>query len=53
MVYGEQQQKEIATIKEREFKIALSDADVKRLALKAAEAGMTMSELLASFAQPS
>ena len=49
MIYGEQQQKEIATIKERNFKLQLSDADVDRLALKAAEASMTMEELLTSF----
>lgn len=49
MIYGEQQQREIATIKERTFKLNLSDADVDRLAIKAARAGMTMGELLASF----
>lgn len=49
MIYGEQQQKEIATIREREFKLKLSDADVDRLAIKAAQAGMTMDELLVSF----
>lgn len=49
MVWGEQQQKEIATIRERTFKLKLSDADVDRLARKAAEAGMTMEQLLVSF----
>lgn len=49
MIYGEQQQQEIATIKERTIKLKLSDADVDRLAMKAAEAGMTMEELLVSF----
>lgn len=49
MIHGEQQQKEIATIKERTFKLNLSDADVTRLAIKAAKAGMSMEELLASF----
>lgn len=48
-VYGEQQQKEIATIRERTFTLKLSDADVDRLALKATEAGMEMGELLANF----
>lgn len=49
MIWGDQQQKEIATIRERTFKLNLSDADVNRLALKAAEAGMTMEQLLVSF----
>lgn len=49
MIYGEQQKKEIETIRERAFTLKLSDADVDRLAMKAAEAGMTMGELLASF----
>lgn len=42
-------QKEAETIRERTFKIELSDADVDRLAMKAAVAGMSMGELLASF----
>lgn len=49
MIYGEQQKKEIETIRERTFQLKLSDADVDRLAMKAAEAGMTMGELLVSF----
>lgn len=49
MVYGEQQKKEIETIRERTFKLRLSDADVKRLFEKAGEAGMSVSELLQNF----
>jgi len=43
------QKEEIATIKEREIKISLSDADVRRLWKLAAKAGMSAGELLASF----
>lgn len=43
------QKDEIATIKEREFKIELSYADVERLYAKAGSVGMTPSELLAKF----
>lgn len=46
---AERQQKEIATIKPRTFLIDLSDADVDRLAREAANAGMTMADLLKSF----
>lgn len=45
----EQQEKEIATIKERTFKLRLSDEDIKRLWKKARKVGMTASELLTSF----
>lgn len=43
------QAEEIKTIKERTFKISLSDADVERLFDRAAIAGMSPSELLGSF----
>ena len=49
MNYNDEQQKEIATIRERTFKLKLSDADVERLAMKAAEGGLTMEELLENF----
>jgi hypothetical protein len=43
------QEKEIATIKERTIKLNLSDADVKRISLKAGFAGLTVPELLQNF----
>ena len=46
---AERQQKEIATIKPRTFLVDLSDADVDRLAREAANAGMTMADLLKNF----
>lgn len=46
---AERQQREIETIKERSIPVRLSDADVERLADRAARAGMTVGELLASF----
>ena len=49
MISGERQQKEIETIRERTFKISLSDADVERLALKAASGGLLPEELLENF----
>lgn len=49
MISGEQQQKEIATIKPRTFELKLSDADYRRIAEKAAEAELTAEELLESF----
>lgn len=49
MISGEQQQKEIATIKPRIFELKLSDADYRRIAEKAAEAELTAEELLESF----
>lgn len=49
MNYREQQQKEIATIKERTLKLNLSDADCERIAEKAGSVGMTVSELLENF----
>lgn len=49
MSYGEEQKKEIATIKERDIKINLSDADVQRIWKKAGSVGLTVSELLENF----
>ena len=49
MMSGEKQQKEIETIRERTFKMRLSDADVERLALKAASGGLLPEELLENF----
>lgn len=49
MTMKEQREKEIATIKERTFKISLSDEDVKKLWEKAGKVGMTAGELLAAF----
>lgn len=45
----ERQEQEITTIKEREIKISLSTADMRRLWKKAGSVGMTAGELLASF----
>lgn len=49
MTMREQQEKEIASIKERTFELRLSDEDVKRLWEKAGRVGMTAGELLTSF----
>lgn len=49
MLNGEQQQKEIATIKGRTVTLNLSDADIKRLAEKSAFADLTVAQLLESF----
>lgn len=49
MTLREQQEAEIQTIKERNFKLKLSDADVERLFIKAGGAGLTVSELLENF----
>lgn len=49
MSYGEEQKKEIATIKERTIKLQLSDADCDRIAEKAGKAGLTVAELLQNF----
>lgn len=45
----EEQQKEIATIRERTLKLKLSDADVRRLAEKAGAYDLTVSELIENF----
>lgn len=46
---GEQQREEIKTIRKRTLELALSDADVKRIAEKAGAHGLTVAELLQSF----
>lgn len=48
-VAGEQQQREIATIKPRTITLQLSDADCERIAKKAGAAAITVSELLQNF----
>jgi len=48
-VAGEQQQKEIATIKPRTITLQLSDADCERIAKEAGKAGLTVSQLLENF----
>lgn len=47
--HGEQQKKEIETIRKRTIELELSDADVKRIAEKAGAHGMTVGKLLESF----
>lgn len=49
MVCGEQQKKEIETIKERKITVKLSDADCERLAKKCGEYGLTVGELIENF----
>lgn len=49
MTRREQQEAEIQTIKERDIKLKLSDADVERLFIKAGECGLTASQLLENF----
>lgn len=49
MPYGEEQEKEIATIKDRTITLKLSDADCDRIARKAGNAGMTVGCLLEYF----
>ena len=49
MNYINEQKKEISTIKERQFAIKLSDADVERLYKKSGTAGLTPEELLENF----
>ena len=44
MSYGEEQRKEIETIKKRQIKLELSDADCDRLARKCGEYGLTIGE---------
>ena len=41
MSYGEEQQKEIETIRERKITVKLTDADCDRLARKCGEHGLT------------
>lgn len=47
--YKIRQEEEVNTIKAREYKLKLSEADVKRLAEKALSYGLTASELLENF----
>ncbi|MEG0943251.1 MAG: hypothetical protein RSF86_06435 [Angelakisella sp.] len=49
MNYYEEQKKEIATIKNRQITLAISDADVRRICEKAGQAGLTVPELLQNF----
>lgn len=44
MSWGEEQQKEIETIRERKITVKLSDADCDRLARKCGEHGLTIGE---------
>ena len=46
MSWGEEQQKEIETIRERKITVKLSDADCDRLARKCGEHGLTIGELI-------
>ena len=49
MSWGEKQQKEIETIRERKITVKLSDADCDRLARKCGVHGLTIGELIANF----
>lgn len=49
MSMGKEQQKEIATIKERVVKLNLSDADCERISEKAGKYGLTVGQLLENF----
>ncbi len=49
MSYGEEAKKEDETVAPRTFTVNLSDADVKRLYKKAAEASLTPEELFENF----
>lgn len=49
LTHGEQQKKEIETIRKRMVELELSDADVKRIAEKAGAHGLTVGKLLESF----
>lgn len=44
MSWGEEQQKEIETIRERKITVKLSDADCDRLARKCGKHGLTIGE---------
>ena len=48
MSWGEEQQKEIETIRERKITVKLSDADCDRLARKCGKHGLTIGELMLS-----
>ena len=49
MSFGEQQKKEIETIRERNIAVKLSDADCERLVRKCGEHGLTVGELMENF----
>lgn len=49
MSWGEKQQKEIKTIRERSITVKLSDADCDRLARKCGEYGLTIGALIENF----
>ena len=49
MSCGEEQQKEIETIRERKITVKLSDADCDRLARKCGKHGLTIGELIENF----
>lgn len=49
MSYGNEQQKEIETIKERHIIVKLSDADVQRIWEKSGSVGLSVSELFKNF----
>lgn len=49
MSWGEEQKKEIKTIRERKITVKLSDADCDRLARKCGEHGLTIGELIENF----
>ena len=49
MSWGEEQQKEIETIRERKITVKLSNADCDRLARKCGEHGLTIGELIENF----
>ena len=49
MSWGEEQKKEIETIRERKITVKLSDADCDQLARKCGEHGLTIGELIENF----
>lgn len=49
MSYGEQQKKEIETIRERNITVRLSDADCERLLRKCGKHGLTVGKLIENF----
>ena len=49
MSWGEEQKKEIETIRERKITVKLSDADCDRLARKCGEHGLTIGELIENY----
>ena len=49
MVYGTEQEKEIATIRERNIKVELSDADCERIAELCGKHNLTVGQLIKNF----